>query len=192
MHNTLAQDLAWQRVDKCQRIGAAVTATRVDPNGTIWYEWRGGSQGISDFEACLRNAAAEQAKQQRVAPPPAQVVSSQSADSTAKSAFAVAPLWKSGDEWAYRYESPSGDGTYVWSMDREEAIDGVRHYVIKTATREIFYRKSDLASTQETLDGALVARYSPSLLNFVWPLEVGKTWEQNSHEERPARRQTMD
>jgi len=65
MGNTLAQDLAWQRVEKCQRIGAAVTVNRVEPNGTIWYEWRGGSQGVSEFEACLKNAAAEQAKQLR-------------------------------------------------------------------------------------------------------------------------------
>lgn len=91
MHNTLAQDLAWQRVDKCQRIGAAVTVTRVDPNGTIWYEWRGGSHGASDFEACLRNAAAEQAKQQRVAPPAAQVIATEKSPQPANSTPAVVP-----------------------------------------------------------------------------------------------------
>jgi hypothetical protein len=29
-----------------------------------------------------------------------------------------APVWKVGNEWAYRYDTPAGTGTFVWSVDR--------------------------------------------------------------------------
>src|SRR5262245_41153836 len=103
-----------------------------------------------------------------------------------------APVWKRAYEWSYRYESPTDKGTYVWSVDREEVSDGVECYVIKTGTREIFYRKSDFAHVRETVDGALVIRDVPPSVNYTWPLVVGKTWEQSCQEERPQARQTED
>jgi hypothetical protein len=77
-------------------------------------------------------------------------------------------------------------------VDREEALDGVPHYVIKTGSREIFYRKTDFAMTRESVDGKPVVLNTPPRLRYVWPLEVGKTWEQTVHEERPLDRQTLD
>jgi hypothetical protein len=59
-----------------------------------------------------------------------------------------APVWKRGTEWTYRYGGSAGSGTIVWSVAREEAIDGVPHYVLKSGTREVFYRKSDRASSR--------------------------------------------
>src|SRR5262249_37896921 len=103
-----------------------------------------------------------------------------------------APVWKSGYEWGYRYESPAGSGTFVWSVDREEAIDGVSHYVIKTGTREIFYRKADGALSRETVDGVTVLKHTPSRLLYAWPMRVGETWEQTILEERPKDRQTSE
>ena len=103
------------------------------------------------------------------------------------------PVWRPGDEWVYWYESPAGSsGTYVWSVDREEAIDGIPHYVIKTGTREIFYRKSDFAATRETVDGTIVLDNKPSRLQLVWPLQTGMTWQQPFVEEHPATRQTSE
>jgi hypothetical protein len=104
----------------------------------------------------------------------------------------MVPVWKVGDEWAYRYEGPTGTGTYVWSVDREEAIDGVLHYVIKTGTREIFYRKDDFAFSRETVDGAIVLKSTPSRFHYVWPMRAGKAWEQTVIEERPVARQTSE
>ena len=107
-------------------------------------------------------------------------------------AMSVPPVWKQGDEWAYRYESAAGSGTYVWSVDREAAIDGVPHYVVKAGTREIFYRKPDFALTRETVDGAVVYKSTPPRLHYVWPMNVGQTWEQTVLEERPVARQTSE
>jgi hypothetical protein len=103
-----------------------------------------------------------------------------------------APTWKVGDEWRYAYKSPSDSGSYVWLVDRVETMDGVPHYVIKTGTREIFYRVSDFASTIERVDGVVVTRFTPPRMNFGWPLAAEKVWEQAYREERPVDRSTTD
>jgi protein TonB len=103
----------------------------------------------------------------------------------------AAPVWQVGDAWRYSYKSPSGSGTYVWSVNRIESLDGIPHYVIKSGTREILYRVSDLASSLERVDGVVVSRESPSRLSYVWPLTIGKTWEQSTVRERPVDRQTL-
>jgi len=77
-------------------------------------------------------------------------------------------------------------------VDREEAIDGVPHYVIKSGTREIFFRKSDLALSREIVDGAIVLKTTPSRLHYVWPMAVGQTWDQTMLEESPVARQTNE
>jgi hypothetical protein len=69
----------------------------------------------------------------------------------------LAPTWRPGDEWAYRWESPQGKGTAVWSIVRVETVDGTEYYVVKSGeTGEIYYRKADLAWTMERRDGARV------------------------------------
>lgn len=103
-----------------------------------------------------------------------------------------APVWKRGYEWSYRQESPTGKSTYVWAVDRDEVSDGIECYVIKSGSREIFYRKSDLAFVRETVGGALTRRVTPPAAAYVWPLVVGKTWEQSYHEERPRDRQSEE
>lgn len=194
--NTLAQDLAWDRWQKCSSVGG-VRLTRIDPDGQVWVEYSNGGAQVTAWKECMQKAAAEQAARRVVAAPPpapgAPAPREAAKQQAAVQASSLAsPGWNVGDEWAYRYESPTGTGTYVWSVDREEAIDGVRHYVIKTGTREIFYRKSDLATTKETVDGSVVLLVTPSRLQYVWRLEVGKTWEQAFREERPVARQTTE
>jgi hypothetical protein len=67
-------------------------------------------------------------------------------------------VWKVGNEWTYRYESPSGTGTFVWRLDRIEALANEPHYVITAGTREIFYRVADLGSPRRSWMGRLSAR----------------------------------
>lgn len=104
----------------------------------------------------------------------------------------MAPVWQMGDEWRYAYKSPSDSGTFVWSVQRIESVDDVPHYVIRSGTREIFYRVSDLAFSFERVDGVVVDRAKPSRLSYVWPLAVGKTWEQSYVREQPVDRQTTN
>ena len=44
---------------------------------------------------------------------------------------AEAPVWRPGYEWEYRWESPRGKGTFVWSVNRTEIVDGTEFYVVK-------------------------------------------------------------
>src|SRR5260370_1645397 len=183
--NTLAQELAWQRWEKCKHF-RTITLKEIKTDGQIWV-WAQYGPDFSAWKECERKAGEEQARGVAVSGP---IVS---AVAVAPSAVPSGPpTWKRGDEWAFRWESPVGRGTFVWSVDREETIDGVPHYVIKTGTREIFYRKPDMATTRETVDGLVVLSNPPPPLRHVWPLQVGKTWEQTVQEERPVARQTIE
>jgi hypothetical protein len=128
---------------------------------------------------------------QASAPPSSIVVASPAAGPALAGPIAV-PVWTVGDEWEYAYPSPSDSGTYVWSVNRLEMLDGVQHYVIKGGAREIFYRVSDLASSLERVDGVVVVRHTPPRLSYSWPLTPGKAWEQDSRDERPVDRLTTN
>jgi hypothetical protein len=101
------------------------------------------------------------------------------------------PVWKVGNEWAYRYETPSGAGTFVWRLDRIETLANEPHYVITADTRQIFYRVADLGFTKEILDGKTVRQISPSTWRPVaFPLSVGRSWDMKYLEARPTEQQT--
>jgi hypothetical protein len=102
------------------------------------------------------------------------------------------PVWKVGDEWQFAYKSPSGSGTYVWAVDRIEALDAEQHYVVRLGSRERFFRVSDLASSLVRDDGVVTFKETPSRLQYDWPLTVGKSWTQSYRDERPVARQTTD
>jgi hypothetical protein len=107
-------------------------------------------------------------------------------------AVTTVPLWKVGEEWQYAYQGPVDSGSFVWVVNRIETIDGEPHYVLKTGTREIFQRVSDLATTMERVDGVVVNRYTPPRLSFAWPLTVGKVWDQDFRQDLPVDRQIND
>jgi len=112
--NTLAQDLAYERMKKCEHIGASMVFQRIDLDGTVWVQFRGGNLGQTEWQECMRKAAEEQAAQRHVAAPPpalaavsvATPVAAATQPSPASSSPVLAPLWKRGDEWAFRYERP--------------------------------------------------------------------------------------
>src|SRR5262249_2993724 len=42
-----------------------------------------------------------------------------------RDAWVSAPIWKIGDEWSYRWESPRSSGTFVRRVASEETVDGM-------------------------------------------------------------------
>ncbi len=191
LQNTLAQDLAWERWEQC-KVGGVVLS-RITPDGRIWVTYMADhGMALREWQECDRKAAAEQGRRGAAssAPSPAVVATPKGADPQGP---IQAPVWKVGDEWAYRYESPGGAGTFVWVVDRIEPFDGQGHYVIKTGTREIFYRVADFAFTRESLGGAVVRQNTPSTWRWInFPMAVGDSWSMKFHEERPLDRQTED
>jgi hypothetical protein len=103
----------------------------------------------------------------------------------------VAPIWKTGHEWAYRWESPRGRGTFVWAVDGEEVKDGIPVFVIKSGSRRTHYRRSDLALHVDEVEGQVETRWVPPFVRYSWPLDPGKVWEQQLTRERPKDRQTQ-
>lgn len=189
MSNTLAQDLAWERWHKCNHFGG-LYLDRIDATGEIWVKYSDGFKDLEPWRACLRQAAAEQSqrrptgttKQQQAVPA---VLLSPSPQTM--------PMWKTGDEWAYRWESCQGKGTFVWSVDREEVLEGVTYYVIKSGnTREIYYRKSDFAFYMDKLNGQVETRHTPPTAFFAWPPVSGAKIEGRYTYERPLERQTEE
>jgi len=85
-----------------------------------------------------------------------------------------APSWKAGDQWTYWWTNPTGAGTFVWAIDREETVDGHDDYVMRYGTqREFFLRKSDLAVHLEKTGGEVQVRYTPPDARYPWPLTIG-------------------
>jgi hypothetical protein len=182
---TLAQEMAWQQWKKCDSY-SGVTLKEIREDGQIWV-WH--TTGLSAWQQCIRRAREEQARRGVAAIPAAQATEG----GAAARGPILAPEWNVGDEWAYRYESPSGSGTFVWAVDRIESLEEQPHYVIRTGTREIFYRVADFGFTRESVEGRVVRQIRPSNWRWVnFPLKVGDSWSMKFHEERPVDRQTED
>ena len=101
-----------------------------------------------------------------------------------RAASARAPTWTPGDQWTFWWDNPSNSGTFVWSVDREQVVDGTPYYVVVSGptasqpAREFFYQKTDLAWRMEMVNGNIESKAEPAQLRYVWPLTVGRTWEQ--------------
>jgi hypothetical protein len=199
---TPRQDYTWAMWDRCKaQLTTRMQVNSVDTDGRYWSNTADSGVVATEWPkitGCMQeqfkaHPFLDWLKAQKLGTlQPSVAVGSTVAVASAPSGQVTAPVWQVGDEWQYAYKSPTDSGTYVWSVNRVEMLDGVQHYVVKTGTREIFYRVSDLASSLERVDGVVVSRETPSRLNFSFPLTVGKSWEQSHRQERPVDRQTTD
>lgn len=198
--NTPQQEYTLESYDQCRTTAGTnqpVTLDRVQPDGRYTYRYYSGSdqRAFLDCMAAYRreHPFLDWVKTRQRGPTGALAVDPGPGVGTQLEAAGTGvPIWKVGDEWHYAYKSPSDSGSYVWSVDRIEMLDGVPHYVIKSGTREILDRVSDLASSLERVDGVVVLRETPARPAYAWPLTVGKTWEQAHRQERPVDRTTTE
>ena len=111
---TLAQDLAAERFRECSTSFPHMLLDRVDADGRIWIRITDGGFGqVDPWRACIREAALRQSRKM----PNATVASAPGVVAGARViAPTPPPVWKVGDEWAYRYEGAAGSGTFVWSV----------------------------------------------------------------------------
>src|SRR5207244_9162219 len=108
--NTLAQDMALEQWYKCKRSG--VNLQRITPEGQIWVTYTADHRmEFNAWNECIQKARVEQGRT-RVGT--AAVMPSAPAGEVASPREMTAPVWNVGDEWAYRYDQPSGSGTFVW------------------------------------------------------------------------------
>jgi len=102
------------------------------------------------------------------------------------------PTWNRGDEWRFRWSSPRGSGTFVWTIAGEDMVGGVAYYIMQSGSRQIYYSKAELAWLMDRVEGAVETRASPAVRGFAWPLEYGNEWEEKYFWESPGERRTED
>ena len=197
---TLAQELAWDRWKKCDHF-PTITLKEIRTDGQI-VVWTYYGADLAAWRECDQAAQKEQASRIGVTSPPLTVTSQPTvaiqtsrpnmaeAGANATPSVASPPLWKRGSEWAYRWESPRGKGTFVWSVEGEEIVDGIPVYSVRGGQRRALYRRVDLAIYIDENEGEVERRWVPPFVLYAWPLEFGKAWEQQVTVERPKDRQT--
>jgi hypothetical protein len=188
---TPRQEIVYDADKACWQEGAATFEGPIGLDGSFHLIGREGE--VHKRRNCIMRYLEQAQREGRVPPlPPSLKISLAKTPSPGALVVSQPPAWSVGDEWLFSWEDPSGRGTYTWRVDREETLEGVAHYVLKSGTLESFYRKSDLASAQDTLNGVVVVRSTPPRLHYVWPLAAGATWEQTYRFERPKDAQAYD
>ena len=185
------QELTWDAFKSCESEGPSTRLEHLDADGAWGLRGREGevfkvSRCMSAYwsKATLEGRLPAGAPSLAVTPAPSR-----------PHAFVVPepPIWSTGDSWRFVSTSTAGDRrTYTWRVDREETVEGVTYYVLKSGTAERFYRKSDLADSHENRQNAVATRNTPPRLYYVWPMSVGTGWEQRYRHERPQDKQAYD
>jgi hypothetical protein len=96
------------------------------------------------------------------------------------------PEWKIGYEWQYSWKDPSGSGTLVKEIIREEPFAGVPSFVVRRGKSEDFYTKDVLGLLGTMSGGRIAVKRSAPFQTLSWPLEVGKEWTNSYITERPG------
>ena len=191
MTNTLEQDLAYERVRKCEDVNNNIRLERIDRNGRVMVTMQNGTAGLGDWQACMQRAAREQSLQAKTTaiPPTALTVTGGSGTITGP---LPAPAWVLGEQWAFRWKDDSGSGTYVTEVVREERVEDIDCYVTRTGSEESVYRKRDLALVRQLRNGDVRSVSVPARPQFDWPLSVGKTWSETVRQDNPVERSSRE
>jgi len=185
------QEVIWDGYKACQAQGPSTRLDRVTVDGGWYISGRGHEvQRVHDCMLAYRRKAQ---LEQHAFPVPAKLVVTPAPAGGKGLVIVEPPVWSRGDTWRFSSSSSSGRKfNYTWRVEREDMVDGVACYVIKTGAREVFYRKSDLALSHETRNGELESRNTPARMSFVWPLGAGARWEQTYHYQSPGRKLSYD
>jgi hypothetical protein len=185
------QELTWDAYKACQAEGPSTRLEVIKETGGWKIVGREGE--VFKVGTCMREYQKKARLEGRApAVPPALTANPGSADASGL-VVPQAPAWAVGDEWTFSSVSASGRrSTFTWRVDREDIVEGVPCYVVRSGAVESFLRKSDLALSHETRNGELLRRNTPPEIQLVWPLAVGANWQQTYHYERPAANRSSD
>jgi len=157
-------------------------------NQMSWFYRETATQAQRDqFISCYRDRVSELTKAAAVSAAPAIThrQPSAAAATVPSDAWVSAPIWKIGDEWSYRWESPRSSGTFGRRVASEETVDAIECYVVSSGRSTLYFRKSDFAWAMQGEGGAIKYKYTPPRQEAVWPLHVDRTWEQLYVQEQP-------
>jgi hypothetical protein len=199
MQNTPQQDRVWAAGRICDQRFRDWRLDRVDPDGSyhvraITANMIGGDW--SQYVACMNTQyrAVVESERTRAKAEAEPALAPPTGAGAARPILGVIakPAWAVGDEWSYRWESPRGKGTFVWIVDRFDTIEGTDAVVVRSGSREIFYRREDGAHLLDKVDGTVVIRNVPPVTLIRFPVQTGGKWALEYTREQPLVRQTDD
>ena len=86
------------------------------------------------------------------------------------------PVWKIGYQWQYAWKEASSSGTITKEIIREEVFGGFPAFVLRRADSEDFYAKDVLGLLGTRIGDRVTTRRNAPYQTLLWPLEVGKDW----------------
>jgi hypothetical protein len=186
---TLSQEITWDAYKACIAEGPGTQLERVYEDGRWYVTGREGD--IFKVSNCMQRYWRDNRQRTTASVAPSQ--GGTAAVAAAPMSFAAPPQWRPGDEWSFREEGSRSNGTFVWSVVREEATASGRQYVVQSGSRrEIYYRAEDLAYLMDKVDGDVETSSLPGDIRYVWPLDVGRRWEFAYTVARPKDRTTEE
>ena len=181
---TPAQELTWDAFKACQAEGPSTNLDRVQPNGNWYVTGREGE--VFKVSACMDKYWRTAERENRIPTMPAVFKVTPAPAQANGLVVEVPPRWMEGDLWRFAAQGPAARrSAYNWRVQREDTVDGVPYYVLKSGLREAFYRQADLAMSHEMVSDKVVARNTPARVFYVWPLAAGARWDQTYRHERP-------
>jgi hypothetical protein len=117
----------------------------------------------------------------------------QSGGPTPGSESASRPEWRAGDHWMFSWTAGDQRGLKAVDVAFLQEVHGARYYVLNTGTLQHYYT-IDLqwAWAVNPADSRVIARAVPAQPYFVWPLEVGKSWNHRGVLEGQGKRESLN
>jgi len=193
LKNTPIQDYVWEMGRRCEGRVADWRMERVETSGRYWLRATNATSA-DPFYACMqeqyRRTPFDAWLKDRKPSDVASVPSERATPLPVVAPGATLTTWKAGFEWVYRHQSGSNSSIFVWTVDREEVLDGEACYVVTSGSREIFVRKQDLAFYVERVAGTIETRRTPPTRYLSGT--PGEKWEVRSVFENVARQTKTD
>ncbi len=86
------------------------------------------------------------------------------------------PAWRVGDRWLHAWTLGATKGVKTSEVLGVREVGGLQYTVLRVGTADLYYT-SDLHWAANIVESRVVARATPPLPWFNWPLEVGKQWQ---------------
>jgi len=85
------------------------------------------------------------------------------------------PLWETGYVWTYQL-SGTRSGTSRQEVTGKDLVKGLTAYVVRAGDTTLLL-SGELSTIQVQEKNTIAGTYTPPLQNYIWPLEVGRTWQ---------------
>lgn len=101
-----------------------------------------------------------------------------------------APEWRVGDRWRHSWSAGTEKGIKTSEVADIREMGGSRYYVLRVGNVNWFFTP-DIRWAGSAMEARIIARSSPPRPWFVWPLDVGRSWDYQGEYEDQERKATI-